>query len=152
MSVRARWLACCLLLGCRTVPELPPVDLSQPGWQVRQGQAVWKPNREAPELAGEFVWASHRDGRFLLQFLKTPITLVEAQGDAERWKISFPPQERTINGSRGRSPSQRLGWLYLAEALQSKRSRGDWAFFWKGDRFALGNARTGEMIEGYFRP
>jgi hypothetical protein len=105
------WVGCLLLLGCRTVPELPPVDLAQPGWQVRQGQAVWKPNASAPELSGELVWAVHPDGRFLLQFLKTPITLVEAQGSNERWQISFPPQGRTIKGSRGQSPSQRLSWL-----------------------------------------
>ena len=134
------------------MPELPPIDVSQPGWRVRQGQAVWKPNREAPELAGEFIWAAHRDGRFLLQFLKTPITLVEAQGNAERWKISFPPQGRTLAGRASARTSDRFAWLYLAEALQSKRSHGDWAFFWKGDRFALGNAQTGEMIEGYFSP
>ena len=144
-------LMCLLLFGCRTVPPLPPADLSQPGWQVRQGQAVWKPNEKAPEIAGELVWAAHPDGRFLLQFLKTPITLVEAQGSNERWQISFPARGRTIRGSRGRSPSERLGWLYLARALRGHDING-WTFTRTGEHWKLTNSRTGEMIEGYLRP
>src|SRR5687768_6419551 len=68
------------LNGCRTPANLPAVDLAQPGWQVRQGQAVWTTGVSGPELAGELLWATHPDGRFVLQFLKTPITMVEAQG------------------------------------------------------------------------
>ena len=146
------WLLLLLLLGCRTVSELPQVDLSQPGWRVLQGQAVWKPNRDALELSGEVLWAANRDGRYLLQFLKTPITLVEAQGDQERWQISFPAEGRTLKGSAARLPSRQLGWLCLARALRGEKSGGDWAFFRKGEKWALGNAQTGEMIDGYFRP
>lgn len=141
-----------LLLGCRTVPELPPVDLSERGWRVVQGQAVWKTDKTAPGLSGELVWAAHRDGRFLLQFLKTPITLVEAQGNDECWRISFPPQGRTLGGRVSSRISDRLGWLRLAQALQGKQPGGDWAFFRRDELWALGNARTGEMIEGYLRP
>jgi hypothetical protein len=138
-----------LAVGCRTPPTLPPVDLAQPGWQVKQGQAVWRPSASGPELTGELVWASAPDGRFLLQFLKTPITMVEARGSKEDWRISFPAQGRTFTGSRGRSPSQRLGWLYLARALQGERLSEDWIFTKGEDRWKLANARTGEMIEGY---
>jgi hypothetical protein len=141
-----------LLIACRTPPKLPAIDLSQAGWQVRQGQAVWKPNKNAPELSGELVWASHPDGRFLLQFLKTPITLVEAEGSKDGWQISFPPQGRTLGGSRGHSPSQRLGWLYLAKALQAEALTGPWTFTSAADGWKLANAHTGEVIEGYLRP
>jgi len=144
------WLL--MITGCRTVPELPAVDPSQAGWQMRQGQAVWKPNTNAPELAGELIWATHPDGRFLLQFLKTPIVMVEAQGSDEAWRISFPARERTIRGSRGRSPSQRLGWLYLAKALQGETLDHPWSFKRAGEKWTFANARTGEMIEGYLRP
>lgn len=142
-------LACLLLLvGCRTVPELPPVDISQPGWEVRQGQAVWRPKAKAPELSGELLWASHPDGRFLLQFLKTPITLVEAQGSEAGWQISFPPQGRSISGSG--QPWERLGWLHLAGALQRRRIAAGWTFTQGNTRaWKFSNARTGEMIEGY---
>jgi len=152
MRVCALCVACWLLLGCRTVPELPQVDLSQRGWRVRQGQAIWKPSRDAPELSGELVWASHRDGQFLLQFLKTPITLVEAQGDEQRWKISFPPQGRTMGGRADSRVVDRFAWLCLARALRGEKPTNDWAFFLRGQRWALGNAKSGEMIEGYFAP
>lgn len=140
-----------LLLGCRT-HRLPAIDVSEAGWQVRQGQAVWKPNVNAPELSGELVWASHPDGRFLLQFLKTPITLVEAQGGRDAWQISFPPQGRTFSGSQRRAPSQRLGWLYLARALQTQPLPQQWTFASTAGGWKLTNARTGEVIEGYLRP
>lgn len=141
---------CLLLLGCRTVPPLPPFDVSQTGWQVRQGQAVWKPKKEAPEIAGELVWAANADGRFLLQFSKTPIALVEAQGSNERWQISFPAQGRTLAGSG--IPSPRLGWLHLAATLQRRGVSKGWTFTLNGEHWKLANNRTGEIIEGYLSP
>ena len=150
MRLGALCFVCLLSVGCKTASELPQVDLSQPGWRVRQGQAIWKSNRDAPELSGELVWATHRDGQFLLQFLKTPITLVDAQGDDERWRISFPPEGRTFAGRRSSRAADRFAWLYLARALRGEKPAGDWAFFKHGERWALGSARTGEMIEGYF--
>jgi hypothetical protein len=149
-SICLIWLV--MIIGCRTVPELPPVDPSQPGWQMRQGQAVWRPNTNAPELAGELIWATHADGRFMLQFLKTPIVMVEAQGGDEAWQISFPARERTIRGSRGRLPSQRLGWLYLAKALHGETLTAPSTFTRSGNKWIFANARTGEMIEGYLAP
>lgn len=155
-----------LIMGCQTIPEFPPIDMSQPGWQVRQGQAVWRPQANAPELSGELLWASHADGRFLLQFLKTPITLIEAQATRDAWRISFPAQGKILSGPRRRSPSQRLGWLHLAAALQRRGVAQGWKFTASNDRrdadqrdrdgrssvkaWKFSNARTGEMIEGYF--
>ena len=153
---RACFCAVALLIACRTPPKLPPIDLSQAGWQVQQGQAVWKPNKNAPELSGELVWAAHPDGRFLLQFLKTPITLVEAQGSKDAWQISFPPQGRTLSGvgqlADARGSVQRLGWLYLARGLQGQALTRQWTFSGTADAWKLANARTGEVIEGFLRP
>ena len=150
MTIRATLAAAVLIVlsGCRTLPQLPPVDLSQPGWQVRQGLAVWRPNRTGPELSGELVWASHPDGRFLLQFLKTPITLVEAQGGKAAWQVTFPPRDRTIGGRA----AERLGWLHLARKLQGKRTSDGWAYAGSSEKWRLTNDATGEMIEGYLRP
>jgi hypothetical protein len=149
--MKVAWLCAVitLLTGCRTPGELPEVDLAQPGWQIRQGQAVWRANANAPELAGELVWATHPNGRFLLQFLKTPITMVEAQGDEQSWQISFPAQNRRISGSRQRSPSQRLGWLYLASALRGETLPATWTLTRDANKWRLVNPRTGEVIEGY---
>ena len=76
---RARWagIALVLLLGvsCRTASPLPPADFSAPGWRVQQGQAVWKPTKTKPELAGELILATRTNGDFLVQFTKTPFTL-----------------------------------------------------------------------------
>ena len=150
MRIVPVWVGCLLLLGCRTLPDVPAFDISQTGWQVHQGQAVWRPNSQAPELSGELVWASHPDGRFLLQFLKTPITLVEARGSREQWQIAFPARGRTIRGSQGRPLPQQLGWLHLAGALKGENVEG-WTFRKTGDAWKLANDRTGETIEGYLQ-
>src|SRR6185503_6749264 len=46
-------LSALLLTSCRTTLTLPPVNLSEPGWTLRQGQALWRSKRDAPEIAGE---------------------------------------------------------------------------------------------------
>src|SRR2546422_5254946 len=63
-------LGCC---ACRTVPPLAPANLSEPGWTMREGQAVWRPKTEGPEIAGELLVAIHRTGETYLQFTKTPL-------------------------------------------------------------------------------
>src|SRR5690242_18775520 len=61
--VKHAWLFIWLiaLSGCMTMKPLPKVNFSEPGWTVRQGQAVWRPQREAPEIAGELLVASRAD-------------------------------------------------------------------------------------------
>jgi len=44
--------------ACRTAPPLPPVNLSDPRWTLQQGQAVWRSQLNAPEIAGELLVAS----------------------------------------------------------------------------------------------
>jgi len=34
---------------------LPPVSLSEPGWTIRQGQAVWRRYHDTPDIAGELL-------------------------------------------------------------------------------------------------
>ena len=102
-------------IGCRTMAPLPPVNLSEPGWTLRQGQAVWKAKREAPDLAGELLLATHPDGRALLQFTKTPLPFVTVQLSGESWQIEFPPQQRRFAGTE--RPPARLLWVHLAESL-----------------------------------
>ena len=52
-----------LLTGCQTVPTLPAVNLSEPGWSVRRGQAAWNPAKGETEIVGELLVATHDDGR-----------------------------------------------------------------------------------------
>src|SRR3954454_11899974 len=53
------WLIGTLVLaaGCSTAP-MHPVNLKEPGWTLREGQAVWKRNRNATEIAGEVLVAN----------------------------------------------------------------------------------------------
>src|SRR5262245_41804452 len=77
LAVPAALLIC--LTACRTIGVLPPVDLSEAGWTVRQGQALWQPRTGAPEIAGEILLATHPDGRQFVQFTKNPFPLVSVQ-------------------------------------------------------------------------
>jgi hypothetical protein len=110
------WLAAlCLSFGCQTTRPLPALDLQEPGWQVRRGMAVWRPRAQAPELAGDFVFARHADGRTLAQFLKIPLPTVTARSEAHRWQIEFQPQNRRYGGP-GQAPA-RLLFCHVAKAV-----------------------------------
>ena len=91
------------------------MDINQPGWTVRQGQAVWKSKANAPEIAGELVLATRPDASSFLQFTKTPLPFVVAQTTSNSWQIQFVPQNRTFS-ARGRPPA-RLLWLQLPQCL-----------------------------------
>ncbi|HMC26994.1 MAG TPA: hypothetical protein VKM56_04275 [Verrucomicrobiae bacterium] len=109
-------LICCFS-GCRTGPSLPPVNLSKPGWQLRQGQALWRSKKKAPEIAGEVILATNTTGRAFIQFLKNPLPLLTAQISPQGWQIEFIPEKRHFGG-RGIPPKPLL-WLHLLDALQS---------------------------------
>src|SRR6266700_1968009 len=84
--------------GCQTVPPLPAANFSQPGWTVRQGQAVWRIKKGAPEIAGEFLLATTTDGRAFAQFSKTPFPLITAQSTSDAWEIQQPAQNKRCSG------------------------------------------------------
>ncbi len=143
----------CLLLalgGCRTVP-LPPVNLSEAGWKLREGQAVWRSGKRASEIAGELQLATHPDGRVWLQFTKSPIPLVVAQITPTHWQIQFVPQNRAFSGP-GQPPTS-LGWLQLARAVSGGTPTPAWSWQKQADgSWRLENASSGELIVGYFAP
>src|SRR5436190_21054552 len=88
-------LLCCLSLcaaGCRLLPTLPPANLSEPGWHIREGQAVWRMKRDAPEIAGEVLLAINADGRAFVQFTKTPFPFLIGQSTTNRWQVELPTQ------------------------------------------------------------
>jgi hypothetical protein len=137
--------------GCRTVAENPLFTASGPGWRVRQGQALWRPGRNYPELGGEVVVASHPDGRCAVQFLKMTIPMVLAQTSSTNWLIEFPPRQMSFSGKN--SPPPRFLWLYLRAALADEALPGRLHFSRKPDGgWKLENVRSGESVEGYLEP
>jgi len=137
--------------GCRTASPLPPVNLSDPGWSVRQGQAVWRPRKGAPELAGELLVAAHASGRSFVQFTKTPLPFVTAQTTATNWQIHFAPRNVTLRG-HGR-PRARFLWLHLARCLSGAAPPRGWSGGHRaGNAWRFENVSTGEALEGYLTP
>jgi hypothetical protein len=148
-----RWVAALLLFqlffcSCRTLPPLPPVDLAEPGWKLRQGQAVWRTERDAPEVAGEILFATHPAGGTMLQLTKNPLPFVTVQTRGEAWEIEIVPKRRRFAGTG--IPTKRLLWVHLARALNGGTIPEDLRFQ-KADAngFALENLRTGESITGF---
>jgi len=159
--------------GCRTPVSIPPANLSEPRWTIHQGQAVWRPRRTTPEIAGELLLARSRDGRSLVQFIKTPFPILTGQTTLTRWQIEFPPQHRSFSG-HGKPPA-RLIWLHVASCLfdnatppknwvfermspappppqQPERGSQDKEDQSTALQFRFENKSTGETLEGFLNP
>jgi hypothetical protein len=141
-------MLCSALIGCSTAPKIPAANLAEPGWTLRQGQALWKPKRNAPEIAGELVVATRPDGRTFVQFIKTPFPIAIAQTTSNLWELQIPAQNRVVGG-RGVPPA-RVAWLQLARALGGNSVAGPWRLERKGSEWAFQNPRTGEALSGHF--
>jgi hypothetical protein len=137
--------------GCVTSPDRILFTAAGPGWTVSEGQALWRPGRKHPELAGEIVLATNGGGCGSVNFTKTLLPVVLAQTTKTNWLIEFPPQRLGFSG-RGRPP-QRFTWLFLAAALEGERLPGKIIFTRQpGGGWRLENRRTGETVEGFLQP
>jgi len=137
--------------GCMTSLDRSLFTVAGPGWTVQEGQALWRPGRRYPELAGEIVMARHEDGRCGIQFTKTTLPVVLAQTTATDWLIQFPPQRLSFGG--GGAPPRRFTWLYLSAALAGHELPGNFSFQRRPDGgWRLENTRTGETLEGFLSP
>jgi hypothetical protein len=136
--------------GCQTATQ-SLFTASGPGWHVQEGQALWRPGRRYPEIGGDLVLASHADGRCLIQFAKTPMTLVSVQTTRTNWLIQFPPRQMSFTGHR--RPPVRFAWLYLHAALAGEQLPSALRFERKPDGgWRLENTRSGETLEGFLAP
>jgi hypothetical protein len=137
------------IISCRTLPTLAPVNLSEPGWTLRQGQAVWRSKRDAPEIVGEILYATHPSGRTMLQLTKNPLPFVTVQTNGDAWQIEFVPERRRFSGNG--IPRPRLLWIHLARALNGTRPASPLDFKQiEPHGFTLENPATGESISGFF--
>ncbi len=133
--------------GCQTATK-SLFTATGPGWHVQEGQALWRPGRGMPELAGDLVMAGHEDGRCAIEFAKTPMSLVSAQTTRTNWLLQFPPQRMEFSG-RGPGPT-RFAWLYLHTALAGEPLPPPLRFERKPDGgWRLENTRSGETLEGF---
>ena len=134
------------LCGCLSLHPLPKADLSQPGWTIRQGQAVWQPSRKSPELAGELLFATRTDGSTFVQFTKTPFPFAIAQTVSNHWQLEIPPQNKRYTAP-GKPPA-RIVWFQLANALTGKPLAKGWTWHDSDTNWQLTNS-SGESLEGY---
>ncbi len=139
------------LTGCRSVSDLSPANLSEPGWKVQQGQAVWRSQHGAPEIAGELLVATHADGRSLVQFTKPPLPMVLARTSSAAWQIDFAASHESLMGWG--PPPSRFVWLHLAKILAGATPPSRWAYEQRnGNAWRLENPVTGESLEGDLSP
>lgn len=138
-----------LLCGCQTPKDL--FTASGSGWQVRQGQALWRPKKDLPEFGGDLVLATDAAGRCLIQFDKTPMEIVSTQTTSNHWLIRFPQQQRAYSGHQP-APTY-FGWLYLPTALAGRPLPKPFTFERLPDGgWRLTNSHTGESLRGFLSP
>jgi len=143
--------AACWWSACSTARPLPALKAGEPGWRIRQGQAIWRSKGPAQEIAGELLLATHPDGRIFLQFTKTPLPFVVVRSAPDSWEIEFVAENKRWSG-RGKPPPG-SAWLQLARCLTGALPPDGWR--WQGfedDRWRLENKFSGEMLEGYLTP
>lgn len=139
--------------GCHAGRSSRSTLAADPAWRVRQGQAVWRPRRDAPEITGELLLAAGKpDSGFLLEFSKPALPMVRVIRRPKGWEISA-----TGRGTyRGRHAPPRLAWFQLGRLLYGEPLAQEWegarGDLDSGGIWWLENRRTGERLEGFFNP
>lgn len=152
-QVRARFALILLALvvgGCATV-SLPPANLKEPGWTVREGQAIWRRKSGGEGIAGDILVATRPDGQAFVQFSKTPFPLLVAQSTPKAWTFDIPPQNKHYSGHG--HPPQRIIFLQLPQVLIGRSPPKHWT--WRtlaNGGWQLENGASGESLDVYFNP
>lgn len=128
LSLIASLLAASLLsVGCATssstAAKSERIDLSAPGWTIRQGQALWKPGTDKPEIAGELVVASHPTAGSYIQFSKT-LPILSGRITSSGWEFENTTENKQYSG--GGNPPSRIVWLQLLRAIEGQEISGRW--------------------------
>lgn len=140
-------IAALCAVGCRTAP-LPPVNLKEPGWTVRSGQAVWHLPKDKREIAGDVLVATSANGEGVVQFSKTPFPLVSGRITSKQWEVEFPPQNKHYAAPG--NPPVRLLWLYLSKAVSGQKLPSKLSWHEDANGWRLENRGSGEKVEGYW--
>ena len=147
-------LLAALLAGCASAPPATPgaapVDMSGPGWTVRQGQALWKPGRKDPEIAGDVVVSSDATGGSYVQFSKT-LPIVSGRLTSKGWEFDAIAQQKRYSGG-GKPPAKTI-WLQMLRALEGNEVADRWTVAHPSDQYILlAHEHSGERLEVHFPP
>ena len=136
------------LAGCTSLPPQPAMNLSEPGWVIREGLAVWKSKPGAQGISGSLLVAMHWNGRSVVQFTTTNGPFVSAQSTTNAWQAQFAGHKKLSSG-RGKVPERNV-WLQLPEGLLGNSAEEtDWIMTReRGGAWSFKNDLTGETLEG----
>jgi hypothetical protein len=140
-----------LLVGCAALPQkkLQPLDTSAPGWTVRQGQALWKPGEDKPEIAGDVVVSLHPTAGSYVQFSKT-LPILSARLTPEGWEFHTIPEDKRYSG--GGNPPRRIVWLQMLRVLEGREISDRWTVAHPSDLYiSLEDPFSGERLEIRFQ-
>lgn len=130
---------------------MPEADLSDPGWRVWAGQALWKPGSDRPQLAGDILVAQRKDGETFVSFSKAALPLFTARSTGSGWWIEFVERGRSYSG-RGKPPD-RFVWFRMPDVLQGDAELDGWEIQdVASDEKILTNPRTGERVQMIIDP
>jgi hypothetical protein len=144
-------LALVCLCGCYSHHPYPwpSYNLSERGWKVWNGQAVWKPRPTIPELAGDVMVAVNTNGSALVQFSKT-IPFATARLDGRHWQIEFPAGNRLYSGKYP-LPSH-FAWFQLPALAEGAPPSKHWIEKGNLDQWEIVNRSGTETLRGYLNP
>ena len=144
-------LAALSFAGCQTHQPYTwtRFTLSDPGWKVWNGQAVWKPTRAVPELTGDVLLAVNTNGSAFIEFTKT-LPFVVARLDGRRWQVEFPGSHKPY---AGHYPLPHFfAWLQLPTLVEGRPPGKGWTAKGGLDQFELHSRLAGETLRGYLAP
>jgi hypothetical protein len=132
------------ITGCATTPPSKAIDLSAPGWSVRQGQALWQPGNDKPEIAGDVVLSTHPSNGQYIQFSKT-LPILSARIFPRGWEFENSAEQKHYSG-RG-NPPDRIVWLQLLRVLEGQKVDNRWTVAYpSGDFVTLEDQFRGERL------
>ncbi len=134
-----------LLAGCVALDPLPEANLSDPGWKIWTGQAVWQPRAGNSPLVGDMIVARHADGEIFVSFSKPPLPLLTARANGSSWWIDVVERGHSYSG-RGKPPG-RFIWFRMPDVLEGSTDIAGWEIeaVAAGEKI-LTNSRTGERV------
>ena len=115
---------------------------------MRNGQALWRPDRSKPEIVGDLLLASHPNGRAYLQFSKA-LPIVAARLEGASWEVEFPPEGKRYAAAA--RPPARIVWLQLLRQFRGEVPSSNWQVTQPSpEEITFEDSKRGERLEVQF--